>query len=338
MDKRRAFTLSLSIVIVIGALWVILTGISRQGALSRLVSAVEGLGGAREKNGIFITDSGLIENITDGDDGILNANLAGIESFADKSRVPAVVALIPTAAAIMQEQLPANAELLNQKQLITQCYEQLSGKAGTVDVYSRLFSARDERLYYRTASNLTGQGGYRVYTALASRLGLSEKEISDFEIENLPVDYYGDLYDRAGSKNTAPDMLSLYRYTREERTYRLLCVRAGESTVYTTLFPEHLLELGRAEDELLGGQAQVRDITVSAPEEQSLLVLADDTASAYLPFLATHYRRITVIDPRIASAEQLAGIDVNDYDRVLLACSVKTLLQEEVFSPLSAEK
>ena len=338
MDKKRAFTLSLSVVIVVGALWVIITGISRQGALSRIADAIESLGDAREKNGIYITDKGLIENITyDGDD-ILERNLAGIESFADSSRVPAAAAFIPTACAILQESLPQSAELLNQKQLITQCYEQLSGKAGTVDAYSQLFSAREERLYYRTGSNLTGQGGYRVYTALAARLGLSAREMSDFEIENLPVDYYGDLYERAGDRDTAPDLLSLYRYTGEERTYRLCRLRDGEWAAYNTLFPEHLLALGRGEDVLLGGSAQIHDITVSAPEEQSLLIYADDTAAAYLPFLATHYRHITVIDPRIATDEQLAEIDANDYDRVLFACSVKTLLQEEIFSPLASEE
>ena len=233
-----------------------------------------------------------------------------------------------------QQKVPLTADLYNQKAMIASVYEQLAGHAATVDAYTALFSVQDEYLYYRTASNLTGLGGYYVYTALAPRLGLAASSLSDYEIENLPDDYRGDLAARAPDAAVRPDLISLYRYTRGERIYRLTCRRGGVSYVYDTLFPMHLRRLGRPEDVLLGGADEWLEIAVAAQRGSSLLVYADETAVSYLPFLAAHYRRITVIDPRSADAETLAAVDPADYDRVLVACSVKTYSQEPIYAHL----
>lgn len=287
------------------------------------------LGGAKEQDGIFITEDYLLENILPEDPLVLENNISGIESFLNRHSVPATVVLIPTAAAVKQQEIPVTADLYNQRDLISRVYSRLSGSAGTADAYTPLFSARDEYTYYRTASALTGLGGYYVYTALAPRLGLSPRPINQFEIEHLGEDYYGDLYERSSYKGIRPDLLTLYRFTRSDREYRLTCVREGEQRTYFTLFPTHLKELGHPEDAILGGAGQLLDISVVSPYADSILIFSDDTALSYLPFLVVHYEHITVINPARATAEQLAAVSPEDYDQVLFTYSVKTILKED---------
>jgi hypothetical protein len=298
-------------------------------AIEQLAPSLMLLGGAKEQDGIFITEDYLLENITPTDDDLLEENVAGMEDFLDRYDIPAAVVLIPTAVAIKQQEIPVNAELYNQKAMITDVYNRLNGRASTIDAYTSLFSARDEYTYYRTASNLTGLGGYYVYTAIASRMDFTARPLNQFEIEHLSEDYYGDLYARSSYKGTQPDLLTLYRYTRSERLYRLTCIRDEQERTYYSLFPTHLEELDRPEDVILGGYGQIIDISVVSPYDDSLLILTDDTALSFLPFLVIHYGHVTAVNTTTATKDQLAAIDPEKYDHVLFAYSVKTMLQED---------
>lgn len=278
--------------------------------------------GAKEQDGIFITENYLLENIAPADPLTATENTAAIDQFLTGHNLPAVMMLIPTACAIKQQEIPANANLFNQKSLITDVYSDLAGLVSTVDAYTALFSAKDQYTYYRTESNLTGLGGYYLYTALAARLGLTARALSDFDIEHLAQDYYGDLYQRSNYKGIRPDLITLYRFSRYDRQYLLTHTDNGETRQYSTLFPTHLAVLDSPISALLGGIGQRLDLSVVSPFEESMLVFGDETAIAYLPFLSVHYGQITLIDLSRATPEQLAVIDLDEYNRVMFAFSV----------------
>ena len=166
---------------------------------------------------------------------------------------------------------------------------------------------RTSYTYYRTESNLTGLGGYYLYTALAARLGLTARALSDFDIEHLAQDYYGDLYQRSNYKGIRPDLITLYRFSRYDRQYLLTHTDNGETRQYSTLFPTHLAALDSPVSVLLGGIGQRLDLSVVSPFEESMLVFGDETAIAYLPFLSVHYGQVTLIDLSRATPEQLAA-------------------------------
>ena len=184
--------------------------------------------------------------------------------------------------------------------------------------------------YYRTESNLTGLGGYYLYGALASRLGLSARPLDQFEIEHLEQDYYGDLYLRSNYKGIRPDLVTFYRFSRYDRQYFLSHTANGETKNYYSLFPTHLALLGSPVSALLGGVGQRLDISVVSPFEESMLIFGDETATAYLPFLAVHYGQITLVDLMQADDEQLAAIQLDDYNRVMLAFSVDYFINNPI--------
>lgn len=291
--------------------------------------------GAKEQDGIFISNDHLLENISPPDEKILEGNLLGIENFADDNSTPTAFALIPTACAIKQQELPAGASLFNQKQLISDCYSRLSGKAGSIDAYSSLFASKEQYTYCRTETALTGLGGYYVYTALAARMGFSPRALNQFEVENLSQSYYGDLYSRCAYKNISPDLITVYRFSRFSRQYRLNITQNGESKSYYTLFPTHLAELGQPRQVLLGGLGERTDISVVSPYEETLLILGDETVSSFLPFLVVHYGDITVLNIAKCSDEMLRGINADNYDQILFCYSVDNFIHDDVCSRAS---
>ncbi len=309
------------------AVWRQLRGIDR---LAQLAPAMLLAGGAKEQDGIFITEGYLLENIAPENPEVLEQNLVGIERFLTTHNIPATFLLIPTACVIKQQEIPARAELYNQKTLIADCYARLSGKAGTADAYERLFSAKEQYTYFRTESNLTGLGGYYVYTALAPRMGYAARAIDQFEVEQLPGDYYGALYQRSSYKGADPDLLTLYRFSRYSRQYQLSLTHDGEKKNYYTLFPTHLAQLGEPKSVLLGGFGQRMDISVVSPFEESLLIFGDETALSYLPFLVVHYGNITMIDLERCTDDMLAALVADDYDQVLFAYSVDRFIHDPV--------
>ena len=303
--------------------------------LDNLAPSILLTSGVREYDGIFITDDYLIENITQKDPQISQSNLSGIEAFISAHSVPATVMLIPTACTIKQQNIPSGATIFNQRLLINQVYEQLSGSASTVDAYTELFSAKDQYIYYRTESNLTGLGGYYVYSALASRLALGKRSLDQFELEHLSQDFYGDLYNRSVYKDIRPDIITLYRFSRYNREYMVTHTKNDESKNYYMLFPNHLAVTEDLESVLFGGEGQRIDISVISPYEESLLIFADNTYTSYLPFLLIHYGSVTLINLENSTFEQLNELDINNYDQVLFACSVDSFINRPVFSSAS---
>lgn len=304
--------------------------------LQQLAPTLLLVGGAKEQDSIFITENYLLENISCEDPAVLEQNLNGIEKFLNAHNIPTAFLLIPTACAIKQQDIPALAQLFNQKALISKCYSRLAGQTSTVDAYSKLFAAKDQYTYYRTESNLTGLGGYYVYTALATRLDLMARPLNQFEVENLSQDYYGELYQRSSYKGIDPDLLTLYRFSRYSRQYQLTCTNNGECKNYYTLFPTHLIELGQPKSALLGGFGQRLDISVVSPYEESLLVFADETVLSYLPFLVVHYGNITVVDLQSCTPDQLTSLTIDDYDQVLFAYSVDNFIHAPVSTAASS--
>jgi len=288
--------------------------------------------GPKERDGIFITDDYLLENISSPNEEILKQNIEGIKKFTEKRNAHTAVVLIPTACAIKQRELPPSVRLFNQKELINQCYNQFSGLASTVDAYSQLFAAENQYTYYRTESLPTGLGGYYIYTALASRLGMNPRSLDQFEMQNLPQDYYGSLYARTNYKGVAPDLLTLYRFSRYSRQYKLSITENGELKSYYTLFPTHLGELGDPKSIIFGGFGERTDISVASPYEDSILIFADETALSYLPFLVVHHGNITIIDLASCTPEQLKEINVENYTRVLFSYSVDNFIHRDVCS------
>ena len=98
------------------------------------------LGGSRMENGVYIGKSGqLLEEIEVPDDGQSEANLSAIVDFAEKyPDVQTSVMLVPDAACILSDRLPAFAGVEDQKQLLGVAEQRLGDDVNWIDAVSVL--------------------------------------------------------------------------------------------------------------------------------------------------------------------------------------------------------
>jgi len=303
--------------------------------------AVRVLGGQREHDQIFIVEDELIPALDPPLDDIVEDNTRAILEFArfvEQWQMPVYCMIIPTVSAIRQPNLPnfLLGQNVNQEQFIYDVYAQMLGRVRTIDAYNALSDVRDQYIFYRTENNLTALGGFYLYYALGGSLleGVTRPSLQNYDIEHVKFDFLGDLYERSPFPNVRADILSIFRYRRAvpPREYTVVTGGNGVFKTYHTLFPLHVLDLAgnRAMEIYLGGLNAKTVITTSSPYPNNLLVIGDRTALAYVPFLANHYRTVTLLDLSQMSGEDFEiiadAIRRNFYDQALFAFSIETYM------------
>ena len=302
--------------------------------------AIRVLGGQREYNQIFISGDELIPVLDPPLDYQVSENTQAILEFAEHSRARVYVMIIPTVSAIRQQSLPSFflGQSVNQLQFIEQVYSEIYsetlGRVITVDAYTALFNASEQYIFYRTQSSLTSLGGFHVYYALGQPGRMLERTIRPslqrYDIEHVMFGFFGDLYEQSPFQNARGDILSVFRYRRRPPIeYVVTTHRDGQTRTYHTLFPLHMLEFeGREMDIFLGGRSAKTVITTSSALPINLLVIGDHTALAFVPFLANHYRNITLLDLSKMGEEEFyavaRSIGEDFFDQILIAYSIET--------------
>ncbi len=284
--------------------------------------------GQTEQRGIFYTPQGLIKDlkVTAGQ-SVANSNTREIIRFAERHQKPVYTMLIPTACAIKQQWVPQYAPLYNQKNFIEDTYRNFAGKVTVIDVYPTLFANRENYVFYNTDSNLTSYGGYLLYEAAAERMKLTPYPLDQFEQRYLVHDYYGDLYQVWPQRTVQGDVLTTYRFSDASIGHIVTHPQAKPPASYRTLYPAFKADTASPYSLYLGGYSPVIEIdTVGHSHSARLLVFGDRTALSYLPFLSLHYAHITFIDPAALDKQQLAQLQVKEYDQVFFAYSLETYL------------
>lgn len=285
--------------------------------------------GEQEHEGVFIGEDILIEDIGQPDEEIMGKNLQELQAFVDmNSSVPVSVLYLPSKYAIKQQELPDNAELFgfNQKSFIEQSYNALQGKATTVDAYSVLLANSDKYLYYRTDPNLTGLGAYYVYNSLIDRMGMEPLSADAFQQQHICHDFYGTTYETSSYKEISPDIITLYHPTNQQSAS--VTHFNNYTYTYNTLYPEHLLDLDAGLSVILGGDTGDLTIHSALKRHRTLLVFGDSSIMPVLPLLSAHYYQIRFIDFEHWNDTALEELDVDNYDHVLLAYSVDSMIHD----------
>lgn len=288
--------------------------------------------GQTQQDGVYIAQDMLVEALPPVDEGRIRENLNQVLAFGQKSSIPVYLMLIPTKCAIKQQELPEYVQLFNQKSFIEEAYREASGKLSTIDVYPILFSNQEDYIYYKTAPDLTVLGAYHVYSVAAARMNLDAKEFSQFQIQHVRHDFYGETYESSPYKDITPDTISVsrYYYDGRERDVSVRHEQDGQAWYYSQLYPLHLAWSENPLDINLGGNTGDFTIQVlDSPYPRRLLVFGDDSILPVLPFLAIHYEEVRFVDLSRLGPEEIYQIDVNYYDHVLLGYSMETFTQTD---------
>ena len=270
------------------------------------------LGGSREENDVLIGKDGqLMEEISVPDQDQLNDNLAAIKSFAETySDIPTTMMLVPDAACILDESLPAFATVEDQSQMFSMVEQELGDSVSWIDTISILNKHISEKLYYKTDHHWTTQGAFYVFREAASALGIDEDVSDKFVSYTVTDSFNGVLASKSGVGLNENEQIDIY------------VPAEGDDDVVVNY----------VDGVFLGGNTSVVDIKTVSTSQRRLLLVKDSFADCFVPFLTPYFREIVVVDPRYYSGTMTDIMDTYRITDTLILYSGNTFFTDNSIS------
>ena len=283
-----------------------------------LKAYAERLLGKRENNGVYICSDTLIERIDEPDADRLAANLSAVNRFAENSAVPVYFTLIPSAAEIWRDKLPAGAPRCDERALIERLAAET--KAVSIDTLSALSAHSDEALYYRTDHHWTSLGALYGAQALLDGMGI-ETCAADSAPVRVTDAFYGTLYSRSGARYIQPDGIDVYVPSGKITVTHI----EGEKEIVTDLYDEEKLAVKDKYAFFMGGN-QPLAVVRTGNEGKKLLLIRDSYADCEIPFLCGAFSEIHALDLRYYRDSLSAYIEDNGIDCVAISYSLRSFV------------
>lgn len=285
--------------------------------------------GATSVNGVYFLD----ERYADQTESLSAAGMQQSEEELGKLSVrtttPVYLMLVPSTAGIYAADLPALSTNADQKNVILNAYEALNGTITPIDVYSVLYSARDEYVYYRNDSRWTSLGAFYAYSAATLKLGNAEASFSNYNIEYVTDGFYGDYFQTAPLYRYDADTIDVYHYRQDAGIQSVRFYREdGSSWVENDLYQPEWLDSDNWYFYYLGEPCGFLRILTNADTGKKLLVIKDSYAQNLLPFFTKDYDRIDAVDITQTTKSLQELVTLDDYDQILVVCSVKTFAND----------
>ena len=278
--------------------------------------------GATESNGVLLCeDDYLMEKPVSPNEESVEKNVSAISEFAEKNaQVNTYVSIVPTAACVMADKLPANAPVRDQQADISALQEKLTGVA-FLDVTAALKSHSNEEIYYRTDHHWTSLGAYYAFLQLAEGMGLSP--IVDYDVYTVSDSFEGTLASKSGCHD-ATDTVQIYAAKDVDYTVYY----EHEDRLSASLYSREALNKKDHYTVFFGGNYPRIDVTTTANTGKTLLLFKDSFANCMVQFLLPYYDKIIMIDSRYYSEnaqELVASENVTD---VLFLYNVNTFHED----------
>lgn len=280
-------------------------------------AATELASGKKENNDVYYCEGGtLIERFTSPDDDTLKQKVEYVNALNDKLDVPVYFAIIPGAAEIWRDKLPANAPCDSQKELIDKVYSW--SEAENVDMYGALAPHAGEYIFYRTDHHWTSRGAYYGYTALMDAMGMEANPISNYDVKDVSDSFLGTVYSTSGFTWVKPDSIQTFvdPYDGLEIT-NYPQGKPIDGMMYDTLY----LDKKDKYSMFFGGITPLLEIDTGNEGLPSLLIIRDSYTDSLTPFLLEHFSEIDIIDLRYNNTDISQYIEEHDIDSVLVCYS-----------------
>lgn len=298
----------------------------------RVKVGLDRLGGAKMENNIYIGKGGqLMENIEVPDEDQLDANMTAIQNFAQTYEdIPVTMMLVPDAACILTDRLPAFAEVEDQRQMFSMAERKLGDSVNWIDTVSILNKHKSEKLYYKTDHHWTTQGAFYVFQEAAQTFGIEGDVSDDFVSYTVTDSFNGVLAASSGVGLDERELIDIYVPTEGDDDVIVDYVDEGRKT--TSLYDSSKLDTRDKYGVFLGGNTSVIDIKTVSTSQKRLLIVKDSFADCFIPFLAPYYREIVVVDPRYYSGTMDEIMDTYRITDALILYSGNTFFTDNNIS------
>lgn len=243
-------------------------------------------------------------------------------------------AIVPSAAMVLTDKLPKFATPYDESQVIAQI-ENVVPKNTLVDLTEPLKEHKDEYIYFKTDHHWTPLGAYYGYEAWAKSAGLTPTPLDQFEKETFTTDFLGTNHSKICYAKEA-DTIDLYK---PDVTCKVLYddlwssdKEKPEDKISDTMFvTKHKDEKDKYQVFLDGNHALV-DIKTSVKNGKKLLLIKDSYAHCMVPYLATQFEQITMVDTRYYNSQVSTLKPEENYtDILVLRNTDKFMLDDSVF-------
>ena len=281
--------------------------------------------GQKETGGVYLCEDGyLIQAPGEPDAENLDRNIRAINRFgARHGGLRITMSIIPNAATIHADLLPANAPVRDQRLDLSDLQSRITG-AVFADVTGELERYSDEYLFYKTDHHWTSLGAGRAFTAMAPTLGISAPALDSYTVYPVSDSFEGTLSSRTGS-HAASDRVDIY-VPKTEVSYSVNYVDSQKRVA--SLYNRAALEQKDHYTVFFGGNHGRVDITTTAETGRCLLLLKDSYANCFVQFLYPHYDRILMVDPRYYYGDLENLISSQSVTDVLYLYNLDTFLSD----------
>lgn len=281
-----------------------------------LKARMEQLLGKREFNGVYLCGDTLISKVDTPVAGAVDKNLSYVDSLAGKSDANVVLGLIPSAAEIWKEKLPAGADSWDQTALMAR---------SQVDFRDALAAHADEPIFYRTDHHWTTLGAFYGANALLEVLGKESLKEECFTPEIDSDSFNGTLYSQSGIHWLEPDTMEFWV---AEEGLTVTSWRTGKEEP-ASLYDRTYLEKKDKYSAFLGGNQPLCVIkNENVTDGSKLLLVRDSYSDALAPFLAQRFSEVHLLDLRYYRAPVSAYAAENGIGDIAVVYSVQNFISD----------
>ncbi len=278
--------------------------------------------GKKENNGVYFAKDGYLIDIHKHFPlKQLDANLDAVKRLSDAvapDGIPVTLMLVPTAAFIHADKLPAFAPNANQRAIID--YAKNKG-INVTDVADVLLKHRNEALYYKTDHHWTSLGAYYAYAEWMLSHGRDAAPLSEWTVETLYDGFRGTTYIKTGDPFAAHDTI--------EAVYRVPTHRVDYNNGYyiaDSIYERDLLQGNNPYGVFLNSNQATT--VVYGGGTGKLLIIKDSYANTFAQFPVDDFEETHLIDMRFFRGSVQNYIRVNGITEVLVLYNIPNFTED----------
>jgi hypothetical protein len=251
----------------------------------------------KENNGVYVIEDeiydkfyGINQQYVDRAAGLID-NIIGLIN-SDK----AYLSVIPSKA----HMLDRDEYLLSNQSLIAEFLERHTNTT-YINIMS-LYEKGNRDLYYRTDHHWTTQGAIRAYIELITAMGY--EPVDDYDYEEFTDSFVGSNFGKAASISIEKDTIYLAHNKYLDNMSVCRYATADTFNCFDSIYFREKQGSFDPYDVFIGGAGPITVIENNRTQNnEELIIFKDSYSHALAPFLAQHFKRVTLFDLRYVRKE-----------------------------------